>query len=129
MEPDEVLSVAVGIVDDCSDPAFLVSMEGKVLAWNGAACAFFGIAAWQASADNCATVVRGHAEDGEALCVADCPIREQLRRGVAAQEMDVVALTGARPSTPRRAHVHHLPVTHPDAGPLGILHLLSRTDS
>jgi PAS domain-containing protein len=129
MEPDEVLSVAVAIVDDSSDPAFLVSMDGKILAWNRAACEFFGIPVWQASAQNCAAVVGGHAEDGEALCVRDCSIREQLRQGVSAKEMDMVALTGARPSTTRRARVHHLPVTHPDAGPLGILHLLSRTDS
>ncbi len=124
VQPDDVMAVAAGIVGDSADPAFLVSMDGKIVAWNTAACEFFGVAAWQVKDRNCAAVVRGHSPDGEVLCVENCPMLMQLRRGERPEHANMLALVGGRPSTLRGAHVHHLPVTHPDVGPLGMLHVL-----
>ncbi len=129
MEPDDLLRIAAGIVDDCSDPAFLVSMEGRILAWNGAACEFFGVTSWGASRRNCATLVRGHTPQGDPVCIHNCPIRQQLRRGLSPRQLEMVALLGPPPSTARSTRVHHLPVTHPDAGPVGILHILGPAEA
>ena len=120
-----MLSTAAGIVGDCAEPAFLVGMDGTILAWNSAASEFFGIAAWHAAGRNCALVVRGCSLDGTAACQPNCTVLVALAQGIAAEAMEMVARTGDLPAGRRPALVHHLPITHPDAGPLGVLHVLA----
>ena len=124
MDADELLSSAVGLVADCGDPAFLVTMDGTIVAWNERATEFFGLTAWHACQRNCASIVRGFTAAGEVLCRRDCPVRRDLARGLVPREVELNALVDGLPSTVRHSHVHHLPIMHPDAGPVGVLHVV-----
>jgi len=124
LSPEDLLAVAAGMIRDTSTPAFLVDTDGTIRAWNTAACEFFGIPAWQATAHSCSLVVRGCQDGGEPLCTRKCSQLQAFRRGQAMESMEMVVRTGRLPSSRRSAIVHHLPLTHPDAGPVAVLHLL-----
>jgi hypothetical protein len=44
--PDDRLQVAIDVVGDCPDAAFLVAREETIVAWNTAASELFGILVW-----------------------------------------------------------------------------------
>lgn len=126
MEPDELIDAAVGMVGDCGDAAFLVTMDGTIVAWNERATEFFGVAPWHACQKDCATVVRAFTPSGDVVCTPDCPVRARAGHAIVTPEIRVNVLVDDVPSNVRHAHVHHLPIVHEDAGPLAILHVIGR---
>jgi hypothetical protein len=122
LRPDDRMRVAIGIVGDCSDAAFLVAGEGTIVAWNTAASELFGIAAWDASARSCAVVVNGCSASGEAICRTGCPL---LKGATPAPASTAMRIRRGRLGPERSIHVHHLPIKDPERGTtIAMLHLV-----
>jgi len=122
LQTDDLMQLAIGIVGDCPDAAFLVATDGTIVAWNTPASELFGIATWDASAHNCGAIVHGFSQSGEPICRAGCPL-----------------LTGREPAPPstamrvrsglldsvRAVNVHHLPIRDAMLGTtIAVLHLV-----
>jgi PAS fold len=119
---EDRLQVAIGIVGDCSDAAFLVDRQGTIVAWNAAACELFGIVAWDASARNCASVVRGCSPAGVPICRAGCPLLSDAGRATRSTEMQVPC---GRLGRSRPVNLQHVPIRDPQAGAtIAVLHLV-----
>jgi PAS domain-containing protein len=122
LRPDDRLEVAIGIVGDCPDAAFLVARQGTILAWNAAASELFGIPAWDASARNCAVVVQGCSPALVPICRAGCPLltdTEPVPRS-AAMRVRCGSLARGRPVS-----MQHLPIRDPLLGTtIAVLHLV-----
>ena len=122
LRPDAILALAIGIVGDCSDAAYLVDGRGTIVAWNAAASELFGIAAWDASARNCAAVVQGCSRAGTPICRAGCPFLDESAPAPPSMEMRIPSgsLGRSRPVT-----IQHLPIRDPALGSkIAILHLV-----
>jgi hypothetical protein len=120
--PDDRLPVAIDIVGDCPDAAFLVAREGTIVAWNTAASELFGIPVWDASARNCAVVVQGRSPAGAPVCRAGCPL---LNDGAQAPRSVAMRVRGGGLGPGRPVNVHHLPVRDSRLGTtIAVLHLV-----
>jgi hypothetical protein len=119
---DDPIQLAVGIVGDCPDAAFLVATDGAILAWNSRATEVFGVPAWEASAHNCAAVVCGHTADGVPVCKWGCPLLSGAEPAPGAVAMRV--RSGSLGSD-RAVLVQHLPVKDPRRGTtIAMIHLV-----
>lgn len=122
LRPDDLIQVAIGIVGDCPDAAFLVAGEGTIIAWNTAASELFGIAAWDASARNCAVVVQGCSVSGETICRAGCPL---LIGSTCAPRAVAMRIPSGRIAPRRTVQVHHLPIKDQERDTtIAMLHLV-----
>lgn len=122
LRPDDRLQVAIDIVGDCSDAAFLVDRQGTIVAWNAAASELFGIAAWDASARSCAAVVQGCSPSAEPICRAGCHL---LRDAGAASRSTEMRVTCGSLGRSRPVNVQHLPIRDPGLGTtIAVLHLV-----
>jgi hypothetical protein len=121
-QADDLIQLAVGIVGDCPEAAFLVATDGTILAWNSRATEVLGIPAWEASARSCAKVVCGHSADGAPICTAGCPL---LTGAVAVPQALAMRVRSGGPGSSRAVHVQHLPIKDPRLGTtLAMLHLI-----
>jgi hypothetical protein len=119
---EDRLQVAIGIVGDCSDAAFLADGQGSVVAWNTAASELFGIVTWDASARNCAAIVQGCSPAGVPICQARCPLLRDAVRVPRSMEMRVPSGSIGRS---RPVNVQHLPIRDPRLGTtIAVLHLV-----
>ena len=110
---------ARSMVSGAGDPAFLVDMEGKLLAWNSAATDLFGVAPWQASSHPCSEAMRNLRRQGEAACSADCPILAGLVHGSIPAAIDVILQPTGLPLS-----IHHVAVWNERNRPVAVLHLV-----
>ncbi len=74
------LNAVASLLHDSKEPAFVVDRQGRVVHWNQAAEAFFGVPGREAVGRHCATVVRGLSSVGEIQCTRYCPLFVQAQR-------------------------------------------------
>ena len=110
---------ARSMVSGAGDPAFLVDMEGTLLAWNSAATELFGVTPWQASSHPCSEAMRNLRRKGEAACSADCPILAGLVLGSIPAAIDVILQPTGSP-----LRIHHVAVWDERKLPVAVLHLV-----
>ena len=112
---------ARSMVTGAADPAFLVDMDGKILAWNSAATELFGVAAWQASSHSCFKLMCSLRCDGEPACRADCPVLARIAVGSVPAATEVNLEPTSAPLL-----VHHLAIWDERNRPVAVLHLIGR---
>ncbi len=74
MRLDEIKSLVSGT----ADPAFALDKDGRIVAWNAASTAFFGLSAIEAIGDSCSNVLKGVDECG-LRCNEDCTVEQHAR--------------------------------------------------
>ena len=122
LRPDAILGLAIGIVGDCSDAAYLVDGRGTIVAWNTAASELFGIAAWDASARSCAAVVQGCSPAGTPICRAGCPFLKESQPAPPSVEMRIPSGGLGRS---RLVNIQHLPIRDPvSSTTIAVLHVV-----
>ncbi len=67
------------LVASTSDAAFAVDAYGKIVAWNQACEAFFGLASLEVIGQTCSSIIHGLDECGE-VCSRDCTIRQAVKQ-------------------------------------------------
>lgn len=118
MPEDPSLESATRLFATSPEPAFVVDLEGKIVYWNRAASAFFGIAASEALGRPCATVVRGLSAVGEIQCTRNCPVLARAAQDDSYSVVEMLVPTMPRPARWSRKRVHHLPLED-DSGETG----------
>ena len=127
MAADHSLEGVTPLLAMSADPAFVVDREGRIVYWNGAAGAFFGVPANEALGRPCAMVVRGLGEAGEIRCTRHCPLLVQASRDDSYVVTEMRVPIKPRPARWSRMRVHHLPLED-DSGELGyVLHVITDT--
>lgn len=125
MSPDHSLESATGLFATSPEPAFVVDLEGKIVFWNRAADAFFGIPASEAVGRPCAMVVRGLSTLGEIQCTRNCPLLARASQDDSYSVTEMQVPTMPRPARWSRKRVHHLPLED-DSGETGyVLHVMT----
>jgi PAS domain-containing protein len=125
MPEDQSLESATRLFATSPEPAFVVDLEGKIVYWNHAAGAFFGIAASEALGRPCATVVRGLSAVGEIRCTANCPLLARASQDDSYSVTEMLVPAMPRPARWSRKRVHHLPLED-DSGQAGyVIHVLT----
>jgi len=125
MPPDQSLESATRLFATSPEPAFVVDLEGRIVYWNRAADAFFGIPASEALGRPCAMIVRGLSAVGEIQCTRNCPLLARAPRddSYSVAEMQLPMLP--RPAGWSRKRVHHLPLED-DSGQTGyVIHVVT----
>jgi len=84
-----------GLIRSTSDPAFAVDGEGRIVAWNHASVALFGLAEEEAIGRSCGSVLQGHDTCGP-VCSPDCSIAQatHLGRPVGNFDLQVATVNG-----------------------------------
>ena len=80
------------LVASTSDSAFAADGAGRIVAWNNAAEAMFGLTAEQVIGQPCGRVIQGTDECGE-VCSADCSVQQQVRKRHPVGNFDMQAMT------------------------------------
>ncbi|HEY8761537.1 MAG TPA: PAS domain-containing protein [Candidatus Dormibacteraeota bacterium] len=120
---EDLIQAAAHFVGECQDAAFLVARDGTIVAWNTRAAELFGIPAWEASAHNCAKLVRGRSADGAPLCSTNCPLLAGLAEPVPGP-VPICVGYGSRGSG-RAVNVQHVPIKNPLRGTtIAMVHLV-----
>lgn len=70
-----------GLVHRCSEAAFAVDGEGRILGWNGAAEDLLGFSPPEVVGTRCDAVLRAFLPDGQRLCSQHCDARRCFLRG------------------------------------------------
>ncbi len=99
---------AASALGESGGAAFVVALDGTVVAWNDAAAALLGIPAETAIGQKCWELVRGVGPDGRPVCHSRCAVMDGARRGVAHHYVDaLVPLRGsdARAGAGARRHL------------------------
>jgi PAS domain S-box-containing protein len=124
---DHSLEGVTKLLATSPDPAFVVDRDGRIVYWNRAADAFFGVPADEALGRPCATVVRGLGDAGEIHCTRACPLLARASRDDSYEVAEMQVPIKPRPVGWKRVSVHHVPLED-DGGKLGyVLHVI--TDS
>jgi PAS domain-containing protein len=125
MPPDQSLESTTRLLAMSPEPAFVVDLEGRIVYWNGAAGAFFGIPASEALGRLCAMVVRGLSAVGEIQCTRNCPLLARASRDDSYSVAEMLVPTMPRPTHWSRKRVHHLPMED-DSGETGyVIHVVT----
>jgi PAS domain-containing protein len=119
----DLIQAAAHFVGECPDAAFLVARDGTILAWNSPATDLFGVPAWEASAHNCAEVVRGRSAEGASLCSTHCPLLTGLAEPVPGPVLMRVGCGGR--GSGRAVNVQHVAIRNPLRGTtIAMVHLV-----
>lgn len=98
---------AASALGEHSGAAFVVALDGTVVAWNDAAATLLGIPAETAIGQKCWQVVQGLGSDGRPLCHRRCAVIDAARRGVTDLFVDaLVPLRGPDAAGGTRARRH-----------------------
>jgi len=110
------------LVHAMGDPAFVIRLDGIVVAWNAAAEVFFGRKAADALGQRCPALVMGRRPSGEFVCTPECPYIQGfglLNRECATRLMVRSAEAGVR----RRVSLLHIPLSDAIGVPTWLLHV------
>ena len=125
MAADHSLKGVTPLLATSADPAFVVDQEGRIVYWNGAAGAFFGVPASEALGRPCTMVVRGLGGAGEIRCTRNCPLLMQALQDDSYVVTEMHVPIKPRPTRWSRMRVHHFPLED-DSGDHGyVLHVIS----
>jgi PAS domain-containing protein len=125
MPADHSLDAAARLLATSPEPAFVVDLEGRIVYWNGAAGAFFGIPADEALGRPCAMVVRGLSGAGEIQCTRNCPLLARATQDDSYSVAQMQVPTMPRPARWSRVRVHHLPLEDDSGEPSYVLHVMT----
>ncbi|MBI4866671.1 MAG: PAS domain-containing protein [Candidatus Wallbacteria bacterium] len=111
------------LVDSTMDAAFAIDPQGRIVVWNDAAAALFGVSRTEASGRACCDLLRGTDECGP-VCQPGCTVLQnaQKQRPVRNFDMQVTTLDGRR-----WCNVSVL-IAQDKAGPVYSLHVLRSID-
>ena len=123
------LNAVAGLLHDSKEPAFVVDRRGRIIHWNQAAGAFFGVPAGEAVGRHCAAVVRGLSSVGEIECTRHCPLLVQAPTDDSYVVSEMRVPTRPRPARWKDVRLHHLPLEDESGRFSGILHVISGADS
>ena len=129
MPADQSLEPATRLFATTPVPAFVVDLEGRIVYWNRAAGAFFGVHASEALGRPCTLVVRGLGAAGEIRCTRRCPVLARARQDDSYSAVEMQLPTMPRPARWRRRRVHHLPLEDDSGHTSYVLHLVTNTDN
>jgi len=125
MPPDQSLESATRLFETSPEPAFVVDLEARIVYWNRAAGAFFGVPASEALGRPCAMVVRGLSAVGEIQCTRNCPLLGRASQDDSYSVAEMEVPTMPRPARWSRKRVHHLPLED-DSGETGyVIHVVT----
>ncbi len=123
------LNAVASLLQDSNDPAFVVDQQGRIVHWNKAAGAFFGVPAEEAVGLHCAAVVRGLSSVGEIECARQCPLLVQAPRDDSYVVKEMRVPRPPRPANWSDVRVHHVPLEDESGRFSGILHVITGADS
>jgi PAS domain-containing protein len=123
------LNAVASVLHDSIEPAFVVDRQGRIVHWNQAAGAFFGVPAGEAVGRHCATVVRGLSSVGEIQCARHCPLLVQAPRDDSYVVSEMRVPTRPRPARWNDVRLHHVPLEDDSGRFSGILHVITAADS
>lgn len=123
------LNAAVSLLHDSREAAFIVDRQGRIVYWNHAAEALFGVAGAEAVGRHCATVVRGLSSVGEIQCTRTCPLLARAPRDDSYVVSDMRVPTRPRPSRWSDVRLHHVPLEDDSGRFSGILHVVTAADT
>lgn len=110
------------LVDALGDPAFVIGLDGIVVAWNAAAEVLFGRKKKDAIGQRCPSLVMGRRPGGAFVCTPDCPYIQGfglLNRETSTELMVRTAAVGLR----RRVIRLHIPLCDAIGVPSWLLHV------
>lgn len=99
---------AASALGEYGGAAFVVALDGTVVAWNDAAATLLGVPVKTAIGQKCWELVQGVGPDGRPVCHPRCAVMDGARRGVAHQYVDALVPlpgSGARAGAGARRHL------------------------
>jgi len=114
------------LVEAIGEPAFVVDLDGIVVAWNAAAETFFGRQRGAAIGRRCPALVRGRRASGEFVCTLDCPYIQGFGFLSEERATELIVRT-AEPGVKRRVTRLHIPLANSVGTPIGLLHIFIPT--
>lgn len=115
------------LVDAIGEPAFVVDVDGIVVAWNEAAETFFGRKRRAAIGQRCPAIVMGRRPDGEFVCTLECPYIQGFGYLTGERAEELIVRTGER-GVRRRVTRLHVPLGDAAGAPAGLLHIFIPAD-
>jgi len=107
MQAIEQARRAASALGESTGAAFVIALDGTVVAWNDGAATLLGIPAEIALGQKCWQLVQGLGSDGRPVCHRYCAVIDGARRGVAELFVDVlVPLRGPDDAGGARARRH-----------------------
>jgi len=124
-------NAVASLLHESKEPAFVVDRQGRIVHWNQAAGAFFGVPAGEAIGRHCATVVRGLSSVGEIQCTRHCPLLAQAPRDDSYVVSEMRVPRRPQPARWSDVRLHHVPLEDESGRFGGVLHVItagSRSD-